>query len=217
MCVNSKKNKLNKTNYEFYSPKRKYKKLYLNNEGDINKKINEYLNDFHDKNQRMKFFSTTNNTKELNTNTHNSNRSKGNKYSGTSKYNSKSKNLYNTSNIKTKKDFNDFFKKKDNKINRNLKFINNNLKYNNNRNRNSNDSVENKNKISDKNKDYFYTFNKDNKSKNSNVSNINNNNTNMSQKNSNLSINPSSLGLELSWKEFNVSFEKEKVFSFSMS
>ena len=186
-----------KTDYGFYNPKRKRKKIRLNNVNDINSKISEYLNDFHNNNKRINSYNFMNNA---NNDLYpikidkNNNKNRGSKYEISSIAKER---LYNSSNKKNKifDKFSDI--KSNNKSKGKLSDSRNQKKYNNinlnyNNKKDNNDKYKKNNeRIYNKSNDYFYVFNKENRSKTNK-----NSNANISQKNSNLSLNPSSLGVD---------------------
>lgn len=177
---NNKINRLNKTDYGFYNPKKKHKNITLNNFDNINSKISEYLNNFNNNNRRI-----------------NNNRKSSNKYDN-NKNNNES--IYTSYFRKSNKMDNFYNNKSNNKNNKRLNYSTNPKNTDNNSTKNNinnyfnRDDKSNK-KIFSKSKEYFYTFNKENKNKNKNQANKNMN-MNMSQKNSNISLNPSSLGVD---------------------
>ena len=184
------KSNMNRTSYRFFTP-HKYK-----NKNRINSKISEYLNNFRKNNKRMNNFDYRNN----------SNYNGNNSLYPTKRNNSiidrnrgifgqrinRNETPYN-SNFKKINEINKYFNH--NKLNSRLNSIktqnknkvskNINIKYNNHKNNNKNDEEENISKrVYNEQKDYHYSFNKDNKIKEP------------SKKNSNNSLNPSSLGID---------------------
>ena len=184
------KNNMNRTSYRFFTP-HKYK-----NNNRINSQISEYLNNFRKNNKRMNNFDYMNNS---NYNGNNGLYQKKRNNSNIDKnrgifffFFNRNETPYN-SNFKKINEINKYFN--NNKYNPRLNNIktqnknkvskNKNIKYNNHKSNNKNDEEENNSKrLYNDQKDYYYSFNKDNKIKDP------------SKKNSNNSLNPSSLGVD---------------------